>query len=163
MAVTRFDKILAAIEKRDGIATKTDIKQSIAEFHNKAGGGDELEKILADMVAQGILLEHLHEAGNGKTIKFYRSRNSNAIRANPIQGDINMYATINLTNKGRDFARELVELLATRLNAGELLKSFVVPANIDKESSTPDSSEVPFDSPKIEKPSRLDDESYVPF
>jgi len=69
-------KILDAIKRNGGKATVTKIKNSIAEF-NKAGGVERLKKLLAKLVANGVLLLQKNKGGNGQTVESYSLVNSN--------------------------------------------------------------------------------------
>lgn len=132
---SQFQRILEVVEKKKGLATKSDIKCSIHYFNQ--GKSDELEKALTAMVDQGILCEHLHKAGNGQEVKFYRPcKGHNSIHANHTDADISLSASVHLTNGGRDLAKELtregVKLLASLINAGGLVQSPPAPFGIDK-------------------------------
>ena len=69
-------KILRAIERNGGVATVAKIKDSIAEF-NRSGGAERLRKLLASLVAKGVLLLQKNKANNGQTVESYSIANSN--------------------------------------------------------------------------------------
>jgi hypothetical protein len=68
-------KILRTIEQCGGVASTTDIKRRAAEF-NRSGGMERLKKLLADLVAKGILLLQKNKANNGQTVESYSIANS---------------------------------------------------------------------------------------
>jgi len=57
-----FDKIIAAIRRRGGIATPTEIRRSIALF-NQAGGVELLKKHLAELMSKGVIIVKTNESG----------------------------------------------------------------------------------------------------
>ena len=86
-------KILRAIEQCGGVASTTDIKRRAAEF-NPSGGAERLKKLLADLVAKGILLLQKNKANNGQTVESYSIANSN------VNGSSNNYTIGSSANDG---------------------------------------------------------------
>jgi hypothetical protein len=129
-----FKKILDVLRKKGGIATKDDIKTADYTLQNKTGGAAILDKVLASMVDQGVLIAHLHEAGNHKTVIFYRLNNGNATDCvkpvgNGSDDDINI--TCNLAiEKGRELILEAAELIASRIK-DELAKLLIASVATD--------------------------------
>jgi len=75
------DKILSVI-KRLGMATFTEIKRAINEFHNQSGGAEQLRKYLAEMVAGGTLSIHTDKNNKGQPVESYGITNSNISNEN---------------------------------------------------------------------------------
>ena len=108
-------KILRAIERNGGVASVAKIKDSIAEF-NPSGGAERLKKLLADLVAKGILLLQKNKANNGQTVESYCLANSNVngssnhctIGSSANDGSLSINVTLDIT---LDRLREIVHSL----------------------------------------------------
>jgi len=91
-----IDKIIAAIKRKGGIATLTDIKRSINEF-NQGGGVEKLKQYIADMIAKGTIVSQTGKGSNGQTIESYRLTNRNVSNGSNSNGGNNGNGNLKIT------------------------------------------------------------------
>ena len=71
-----IDKVLSAIQELKE-ATATAIKRKILAFNQEAGGAEELQKILTELISTGRITARTEKKGNGKLVESYCLANSN--------------------------------------------------------------------------------------
>jgi len=73
----QFDKIVSIIVHNGGSATLQQIRRKAGRRYNEAGGTAALQKVLGNMVLQGILSVRIDQTAKGRLIHVYSRYNGN--------------------------------------------------------------------------------------